>query len=229
MIRVMESNRIDFMLPSGHVMLGLAKYFQSMPGDAEKEFRYVVANPGSSQHRFGFGLSYYLLGILTTDAGRISEALEYAGNVNRIADKEDNSVFRSWHEDLEARVSISRDHTLSAIANLKGFYFRDYWVTWMHVVTLPRLWEIARLSQREGSKESVLQNYEGISNEKYPWRNGAFYPRSVFASGRILQGQGNNSRAIEYYKKFLALWPDADQSIAEVVEANRALKALQSK
>jgi tetratricopeptide (TPR) repeat protein/predicted Ser/Thr protein kinase len=229
MIRVMESNKIEFMLPLGHNMLGLAKYQQSRPSDAEKEFQYAVTNPGRWRHRYGYGLSYYLLGILATDAGRISDALDYAGEVKRIAEKEDNSVFRNWNKDLEARISISRDHSLTALNDVKGFYFRDYWGTWMNVITLPRLWEIARLSQREGQKEPAFQNYEEISREKYPWRNGAFYPRSVYAAAKILETQGKTVSAIEHYTKFLDLWRYADTSIAEIVEASKSLKALQGK
>jgi len=40
--------------------------------------------------------------------------------------------------------------------------------------------------------------------------------------------QGNTSKAIEHYEKFLDLWKDADPGIAEVVDTQKRLAALRS-
>ena len=44
--------------------------------------------------------------------------------------------------------------------------------------------------------------------------------------GKILEQQGNKTKAIEHYEKFLDLWKDADPGIAEVEDARGRLMRL---
>ena len=45
--------------------------------------------------------------------------------------------------------------------------------------------------------------------------------------GKICEQQGQKSKAIEHYEKFLDLWKDADPGIPEVEDAKKQLAALQ--
>ena len=46
--------------------------------------------------------------------------------------------------------------------------------------------------------------------------------------GKIYEQKGWKGKAIEHYKKFLALWKDADPGIAEVEDAKKRLAGLKS-
>jgi len=44
--------------------------------------------------------------------------------------------------------------------------------------------------------------------------------------GKIFEQQGDRSKAIENYERFLELWKDADPGIAEVDDAKKRLAGL---
>jgi len=44
--------------------------------------------------------------------------------------------------------------------------------------------------------------------------------------GKICEGQGDMTKAIEHYQKFLDLWKDADPGIVEVEDARKRLARL---
>jgi DNA-binding SARP family transcriptional activator len=46
--------------------------------------------------------------------------------------------------------------------------------------------------------------------------------------GKIYEQQGQKSKAIEHYEKFLNLWKDADPGIAKVEDAKKRLTALKN-
>jgi serine/threonine protein kinase/Tfp pilus assembly protein PilF/TolA-binding protein len=52
------------------------------------------------------------------------------------------------------------------------------------------------------------------------------YVKSFYMQGKIFEQQGDSSKAIENYKKFLDLWKDADPGIPEVADARNRLAAL---
>ena len=52
---------------------------------------------------------------------------------------------------------------------------------------------------------------------------GDIYAKSFYILGMIHEEQGNKSKAIEHYEKFLDLWKDADRGIAEVENARKRL------
>jgi tetratricopeptide (TPR) repeat protein len=44
--------------------------------------------------------------------------------------------------------------------------------------------------------------------------------------GKIYEQQGDTTKAIEHYEKFLDLWNDADSGLPEVADARERLSAL---
>ena len=55
---------------------------------------------------------------------------------------------------------------------------------------------------------------------------GDIYARSFYMLGRIAEQKGEKATALENYRKFLALWKDADPGIPEVEEARKRLAGL---
>ncbi len=52
------------------------------------------------------------------------------------------------------------------------------------------------------------------------------YAKSFYMLGKIHEQQGDTTRAIEHYEKFLSLWKDADPGLPEVEDARNRLAGL---
>ncbi|MCJ7589628.1 MAG: protein kinase [Candidatus Aminicenantes bacterium] len=57
-------------------------------------------------------------------------------------------------------------------------------------------------------------------------RFGDIYARSFYMLGKIAEQEGENTKAREYYRKFLDLWKDADPGLPEVADARKRLAEL---
>jgi serine/threonine protein kinase/Flp pilus assembly protein TadD len=80
---------------------------------------------------------------------------------------------------------------------------------------------------RAGDNERAQKEYEdilSISTGKLYW--GDVYPRSIYMLGKIYEEQGNKSKAVEHFQKFLELWKDADPGLPEVEDAGKRLAVL---
>ncbi len=58
--------------------------------------------------------------------------------------------------------------------------------------------------------------------------NGDIYVKSFYMLGKINEEQGDTSKAIAHYEKFLDLWKDADPGIVEVEDAKKRLAELKN-
>ena len=58
---------------------------------------------------------------------------------------------------------------------------------------------------------------------------GDIYAKSFYMLGKICEDQGDTTKAIENYERFLSLWKDADPGIAEVEDAKKRLAGLKGK
>jgi len=52
--------------------------------------------------------------------------------------------------------------------------------------------------------------------------------KTFYMPGKIHEEQGQKDKAIEHYKKFLALWKGADPGTEEFEQARKRLAALQT-
>ncbi len=81
-----------------------------------------------------------------------------------------------------------------------------------------------------GNTERAREEYEKIltftTGKLYA---GDIYARSLYWLGRIYEEKDQKSEAIEYYKKFLDLWKDADPGFPEVDYARKRLAGLQAR
>jgi tetratricopeptide (TPR) repeat protein len=59
-------------------------------------------------------------------------------------------------------------------------------------------------------------------------QSGDIYAKSFYNLGIIHEAQGNESKAIEQYEKFLDFWRDADLGLPEVEDAKTRLAGLKN-
>jgi serine/threonine protein kinase/predicted Zn-dependent protease len=82
---------------------------------------------------------------------------------------------------------------------------------------------------RSGDVDKAREEYERITSLTAGRLHlGDIYAKSFYKLGKIYEQQGNKSKAIEHYEKFLDLWKDADPGIAEVEDAKKRLAAMGS-
>ncbi len=226
MITVMDTHHMDLMLPFGHNVFGLFYYLSSNVSEAKREFEYVVANPGTARVRFGFGSSYYLLGIVAVGEERYAEANTMAGKVRQIAEGENNSLFRLYDDDLTALISFGKDPKYTEINMVKGFRYNNWW-GWIAETRIPREWWLAQIFERRGQSEMAIQYYRKLLEQKYPWSINVLYPKSIYRLARLYDLQGRKDLAMKHYQRFLDIWQNADEDIPEKMEAKQRFIILQ--
>ncbi len=141
---------------------------------------------------------------------------------------------------LDSRDMLAADYLTGAIALRKGDHaaaiehskracgrlLHEYnWQLDMHALCIDGLAQAYELS---GNLEDARREYERITAlTSGRYRFGDIYARSFYHLGRIYERQGQKAKAVEYYKKFLDLWKEADPGLPEVPEAKKRLAALQ--
>jgi len=85
--------------------------------------------------------------------------------------------------------------------------------------------QLDRLSEAKIFAEKVLET--DVYSDPVGSREIA-YPRTLYLLGMIYEKKGEREEAMSYYDKFLTLWNNADQEIAELIDAKKRLNNLQS-
>jgi tetratricopeptide (TPR) repeat protein len=80
---------------------------------------------------------------------------------------------------------------------------------------------------KSGNLGEALREYERITalttgRDQY----GDIYAKAFYMLGKIHEQQGDTTKTIEHYEKFLDLWKDADPGIAEVDDARKRVAGL---
>jgi tetratricopeptide (TPR) repeat protein len=137
-----------------------------------------------------------------------------------------------YHRTLMGMIEIKRENLSKAVV-----YFKEALslLPFQHDLYSPRsrdyhalfIEPLALAYYKAGDFEKAREEYERIisliSGRLY---NGDIYARSFYMLGKIFQEKGMKEKAIEHYKKFLALWKDADPGIPEVEGAKKRLAEL---
>jgi len=83
---------------------------------------------------------------------------------------------------------------------------------------------LARAQFESGDLDASRQTYEKITRLTTGRRNdGDIHARALWRLGRIAEAEGEPAVARGYYRRFLALWKDADPGLAEVEDATARL------
>ena len=92
------------------------------------------------------------------------------------------------------------------------------------------LFRLAKAYELGGDIEAAKKEYENIlllTTGRFWW--GDLYVKSYYELGKIHEEQGNRSKAVEHYEKFISLWKDADPGLPEVDDAKKRLAGLKNK
>jgi tetratricopeptide (TPR) repeat protein len=87
---------------------------------------------------------------------------------------------------------------------------------------------MAMTYHKSGQLDKAQMQYEIITSlTEGRLSFGIIYAKSYYMLGMIYEQEGNTTKAIEQYEKFLELWKDADGGLPEVGDARKKLAVLQ--
>ena len=166
----------------------------------------------------------WMRSVLYLEKKYFSEASKSAEETKKIID---SMLFKKqirWYFDLMGYIELKKNEPGKAIK-----YFEQ-------ALSLDPSPEIARDTEllddlgsayfKNGDLDKARKVYEKINSQLSSKWNGEIYVKSYYMLGRIAEQQGDKSKAIERYQKFLDLWKDADPGIPEVEDAKKRLAAL---
>jgi len=134
-----------------------------------------------------------------------------------------------YYHFLEGMIELKGENFSKAIESFKKAIALLYFQSDLfdeHAVLIDPL---ALAYYKRGDLEKARKEYERITTLT-TGRSGSgdIYAKSFYMLGKIFEQQGQKSKAVEHFEKFLSLWKDADPGIPEVDDARKRLTALQS-
>ncbi len=147
----------------------------------------------------------------------IEKAREAADKLMEIIDRGMNRKLLRMYHVAEGMIELKSNNLTQAIKNFEAALALvpyQYELDAEHALFIDSL---ALAYYRANELDKALTEYEKITSltgGRTLW--GDIYAKSFYMLGKIYEQQGNNTKAIEHYEKFLDLWKDADPGIAEV-------------
>ncbi len=176
-------------------------------------------------------LSNYLVGIAMVKKKDFRAAQDYAVKIEKyIQDNNYHILNMDYYFLLNAEIEVARGNGQAALDALKKASYRakEYSPRYMILMSA----SFALLGEAEKAITTYRQSYNEVDRRTYSMGDHFYYflenARVDYYVAKVYEGQGNASKAIEHYEKFLELWKDADPGVAEVDEAKKALEDLKS-
>ncbi|MFW6160832.1 MAG: protein kinase domain-containing protein, partial [Acidobacteriota bacterium] len=173
----------------------------------------------------------YYKGRALLDLNSVNEAQKAADDINELVEKGVNKKDIRYAHHLRGLIELRRKNYREAIR-----YFTQAKDLLPHPCGLmPFAMDQANFTEHlalayyeSGELEKARREHEYILTISIgKLYQGDIYARSLYWLGRIYEAQGQKSKAVEYYKKFLDLWKDADPGLAEGPDARKRLTGLQ--
>jgi serine/threonine protein kinase/Tfp pilus assembly protein PilF len=190
--------------------------------ECNKAWKIAVDNEDLENQR----LALSLMGLIHLEMKSVEEAERVADELKEMIEKGINQKHRRLYYHLSGGIELERKNFDQAIDFLKkalSLLPENYgWQT-------PFRQSLTQAYYDSGDLEKSQEEYEGIiSRPNSILRRGGIYAKSFYMLGKIHEQQGNTTRAIEHYEKFLDLWKDADPGIAEVEDARERVAGLKA-
>jgi tetratricopeptide (TPR) repeat protein len=158
--------------------------------------------------------------------GKLAEAQNAAQELKEMIEQGMNKKLMRQYYHLMGRIEIEEEDYPKAIEYFKKGLPLLYQTSEMRLIYADSL----GLSYfKSGDLEKAREEYEKIDS-LYTGRldNGDVYAKSFYMLGKIYEQQGNTTKAIENYEKFLDLWKNADPGMAEVEDAKKRVAGLKN-
>ena len=157
----------------------------------------------------------------------LAEAQKTAEELKQIVEEGMNSKWMRNYHSLTGLMKLEKKKFSEAIQDFKKYLSLKSYGPLLRSVRVIDFLALAYYGS--GDVEKAKEEYERITSlTDGRLTAGDIYAKSFYKLGKIYEQQGNKSKAIEHYQKFLDLWKDADPGIPEVDDAKKRLAAMGS-
>ena len=168
------------------------------------------------------------LGGAYLESGSVDQALKTAQDLKDFIESGPNKKAIRYYDFLQGNIELKRRNFAKAIASLEKanalLPSQRAVITDEHAFFMEPL---AAAYEKSGNLAKAREEYEKITTlTSGRFMYGDIYAKAFYRLGKIAEQRGDKAKAIESYRKFLALWKDADPGIPEVEEAKKRLTAL---
>jgi tetratricopeptide (TPR) repeat protein len=210
--------------------------------DANLDLGYVYLRTGNLEKALKEAKKYperrlipYVEGVTYTEMGSLDKAQEAAQALAEIMEKEYEksrfTLLEKFHKNLEGRIELGRKNFPEAIilfeealSLLREESFLAAGGGARHAFFFEPL---ARAYYKSGDLGKAADIYSKITELTLGrLYYGDIYAKSFYMLGKIYEEQGDKTKAIANYEKFLDIWKDADPGIEQVEDAKKRLAAL---
>ena len=162
-------------------------------------------------------------GLAKIKMNSLNEAQNIAEDLKTLCQQSLNKNLMGMYYCLEGMIDLEKKNYPGAVESLEKAVSLDPDISNAYINYL------ANAYFESGELDKARVGYEDmISLPRGMIRNGYRYIRAFYMLGKIHEQQGDTTRAIEHYEKFLSLWKDADPGIAEVEDAKKRLAGLRT-
>jgi serine/threonine protein kinase/Tfp pilus assembly protein PilF len=162
--------------------------------------------------------------LIYAERGRLEEAQKASQELRAMIEQGMNKKLMRHYYHLMGMIELEEEDYPKAIEYFKKGLPLLYLLSNMNIVYADSL---GLAYYRSGDLEKAREEYERVvSLPTCRQAYGDIYAKAFYMLGKIYEQQGDTTRAIEHYEKFLDLWNDADPGIAEVDDAKKRLAGL---
>jgi tetratricopeptide (TPR) repeat protein len=189
----------------------------------------------------GFEVLYNaFLGLIDKREGRIDSAKSRIGKIKSLwpfqglgFDNRFSFYYSSYYSLLYGEVALAEDQPEKAIAVFKKLSpkrspFTQFSISLFdYNIPLYMRDVLARAYLQNGEIDKAIAEYELlITFDPESKSRHLIHPKYHYRLARLYEEKGWPGKSIEHYEKFLDLWKDADPGIAEVEDAKKRLKGI---
>jgi serine/threonine protein kinase/tetratricopeptide (TPR) repeat protein len=210
---------------------GDLSYVELILGNHDRALELLIKRWNSAVEDEDYGAqrgTLFMLGLTYLEMKSIDEAQQTADRLKKMIEQAMNKKLIRNYYALMGAIEFNKNNYSKAIEfNKKAIPLLSA-TSGTH---LPLAYHTGLAYYKAGDLANARQEYEKvISLTTGRHRSGDLYAKSLYMLGKIYEQQGNRSKAIENYEKFLDLWiwKNADPGIPEVEDARKRLAGLKS-
>lgn len=197
--------------------------------EALKEFAIVEEAARQAESISGQIWALYAMGLAHTQLKSYDEASRIAEEIKLTVPLWMQKKLIRYHDHLLGMIAFEKGNLTESIPYLRQAALSLY----APEDNLPRLqayffytlaqayFKAGKLNEAKRESEKILDLHLGRIGE------GDFYAKTLYTLGNISEQQGQRKTAVDYYRRFLELWKDADPEIPEIEDAKTRLANLE--